>query len=95
MRRIFTTVLLALPLAAFAATPQTIVLDVNNMTCSMCSITIKKALQKVPGVQATTIDYDKKTATVTYDPDKASPAGLVKATSDAGFPSRLHEGSKP
>jgi len=95
MRKIFAAVLLAMPLAALAATPQTIVLDVQNMTCSMCSITIKKALQRVPGVQTATIDYDKKTATVKYDPDKASSAALVKATTDAGFPSHLHESSRP
>jgi mercuric ion binding protein len=62
-------------------------LDVQNMTCSLCPITIQKALQKVPAVAGAKVDHDKKTATVRYDPDKASPAALVKATTDAGFPS--------
>ena len=30
-----------------AATPQTAVLDVQNMTCSLCPVTVKKALEKV------------------------------------------------
>ena len=90
MRKLLATLLIALPVTAFAATPQTAVLDVQNMTCSMCSITIRKALEKVPGVIDAKVDYDHKTATVKYDPDKASPSALVKATTNAGFPSELH-----
>ena len=80
--------LIAVPLTALAGTPQTVVLDMQNMTCSLCSVTVKKALEKVPGVANAQIDYDKKTATVKYDPEKASPAVLVKATTDAGFPAK-------
>lgn len=92
MRRLFAFMLTGLATAAFAATPQTAVLDVQNMTCSMCSITIRKALEKVPGVIAATVDYDHKTATVKYDLDKTRPEALVKATTNAGFPSTLHNG---
>jgi periplasmic mercuric ion binding protein len=94
MRRILISLLLCLPVSAFAATPQTAVLDVQNMTCSMCSITIHKALEKVPGVIEAKVDYDHKTATVKYDADKTSPSALVKATNDAGFPSNLHSGEQ-
>jgi mercuric ion binding protein len=94
MRRILTSLLFCLPVSAFAATPQTAVLDVQNMTCSMCSITIHKALEKVPGVIEAKVDYDHKTATVKYDADKTSPSALVKATTDAGFPSNLHSGKQ-
>lgn len=94
MRKILAALLICLPASAFAATPQTAVLDVRNMTCSMCSITIHKALDKVPGVIDTKVDYDHKTATVKYDSDKTTPAALVKATTDAGFPSSLHAGDK-
>jgi mercuric ion binding protein len=94
MRKLFVALVLGLPVSAFAATPQTAVLDVQNMTCSMCSITIHKALEKVPGVIETKVDYDHKTATVKYDSDKASPAALMKATTNAGFPSNLHGGDR-
>jgi periplasmic mercuric ion binding protein len=94
MRKLFAALLICLPVSAFAGTPQTAVLDVQNMTCSMCSITIHKALEKVPGVIETNVDYDHKTATVKYDPDKTNPSALVKATSNAGFPSSLHRGDK-
>jgi periplasmic mercuric ion binding protein len=94
MRRSFAALLICLPLSSFAATPQTAVLDVQNMTCSMCSITIHKALEKVPGVIEAKVDYDHKTATVTYDADKTNPSALVKATTNAGFPSTMHRGGQ-
>ena len=93
MRRILAALFICLPVSAFAATPQTAVLDVQNMTCSMCSITIHKALEKVPGVIDAKVDYDHKTATVKYDADKTNPSALVKATTNAGFPSALHSGA--
>ena len=67
-----------------------VTLDVKNMTCAVCPITVKKALEKVSGVTNATVDFDKKTASVTFDPDKASPATLAKATWDAGYPSTVH-----
>lgn len=94
MHKTLIAVLLALPVAAFAAGPQTVVLDVQKMTCALCSVTVKKALEKVPGVTDAKIDYEHKTATVKFDSEKASPAVLVKATTDAGFPATPHS-SKP
>ncbi len=78
---------MSLPLATLAATPQTAVLDVQNMTCAVCPITVKKSLEQVPGVSDAKVDFDKKTVTVKFDADKATTAVLVKATTDAGFPS--------
>jgi mercuric ion binding protein len=60
------------------------------MTCELCPITVKKALDKVPGVAATKIDLTKKTATVKFDPERANVAALVKATTNAGYPSTAH-----
>lgn len=94
MRKLFAVLLLSMPVSAFAKTPQTTVLDVRNMTCSMCSVTIRKALEKVPGVIDATVDYDHKTATVKYDGEKTNPNALTKATTDAGFPSSLHIGTQ-
>ncbi len=94
MRNLLAALLICLPASAFAGTPQTTVLHVQNMTCSMCSITIHKALDKVPGVIEAKVDYEHKTATVIYDSDKTNPAALLKATTNAGFPSSLHGGVK-
>jgi mercuric ion binding protein len=94
MRRLLAVLLFGLPVLAFAAAPQTAVLDVQNMTCSMCSITIRKALEEVPGVIDAKVDYDHKTAIVEYDGDKTNPSALVKATTNAGFPSTVHSGAQ-
>ena len=92
MRKLVATALVALmPWAAWAAPPQTAVLDVQNMTCALCPITVKKSLEKVPGVSRVHVDYDKKTATVIFDADKTTAMALVKATTDAGFPSTVHQ----
>ena len=92
MRHSIAVLLVAgLPLAALAAPPQTAVLDVQNMTCGLCPVTVKKSLEKVPGVSQARVDFDKKTATVTFDADKASVAALTKATTDAGFPSTVRK----
>ena len=74
---------------AYAASPQTVTLNVQNMTCATCRITVKKALEKVPGVPGAQVDFEKKTATVRFDPDKVTPATLTKATTDAGFPATV------
>lgn len=80
-----------MPLAALAATPQTAVLDVKNMTCGLCPVTVKKSLEKVSGVSQARIDLEKKTATVTFDADRTSTMALIKATTEAGFPSLVHK----
>jgi mercuric ion binding protein len=68
---------------------QTVTLHIENMTCAMCTVTIKKALQKVEGVQVVTVDYDSKTATIIFDSQKTDSAALIKATTDAGYPGSL------
>lgn len=92
MRKSLATLMVALtPFVALATTPQTAVLDVQNMTCNLCPVTIKKSLEHVPGVSQARIDFEKKTATVTFDADKTTPATLVKATTEAGYPSTVRK----
>src|SRR5271154_3471040 len=74
---------------ASAAPPQTATLAVENMTCGTCPIVVKKALERVSGVTSTSVDFDKRTATVTFDPDKTNSAKLTQATTEAGFPSKV------
>lgn len=88
MRKLLTALLL-LPLAALAATPKTVTLNVENMMCEMCQITVKKSLEKVSGVGTVKINYDKKTATVTFDPAKTQTEALTQATTNAGYPSSV------
>lgn len=77
--------------AAMAAETKTEILDVPGMTCKFCPITIRKALKKVPGVTDAKSDFDSKTATVTYDPDKTTVEALTEATANVGYPSTVKQ----
>jgi len=76
---------------AIAAQSKTVVLDVPGMTCKFCPITIRKALEKVPGVIEAKSEYKTKTAMVTFDPDKTTVEKLTEATKNAGYPSSLKQ----
>jgi periplasmic mercuric ion binding protein len=67
---------------------KTVTLNVPGMTCPVCPITVKKALNKVNGVSKVEVSYEKKEARVTFDDAKTDTKALVKATTDAGFPSK-------
>ena len=72
--------------ASFAA-EMTVTLAVENMTCTACPHIVKGSLVAVPGVSQVAISFEDKTATVTYDDAKAAIPTLVRATTDAGYPS--------
>jgi mercuric ion binding protein len=92
MRNLLMATLVTLvPTVTLSAAPQTATLDVQNMTCELCPVTVKKSLEKVSGVSQARIDFAKKTATVTFDAEKTSTAALVRATTDAGYPSTARE----
>lgn len=68
---------------------RTVTLSVPGMSCEVCPITIKKALQRVSGVDRVDVSFEKKEAVVTYDDSKTTMERLIKATGDAGYPSVL------
>ena len=51
-----------LPSAALAAvTEQQATFAIENMTCALCPVTVKTAMEKVAGVKSVTVDFDAKT----------------------------------
>lgn len=89
MRRLLFAALFGTSLSVLAADPQTVVLDVQNMTCELCPITVKKALDKVEGVEKVEASYEKKEAVVTFDDAKTKVKDLMEATKNAGYPSTV------
>lgn len=92
-------IVIAAMTAALCVTPlwaatETAILKVRGMTCAACPITVKKALQRVPGVSKIAVNYKQKEVAVTFDNTKTNQAALVKATSDVGFPSQLVKTAK-
>lgn len=94
MKRLLIAILLALGLAPALAAQRTVTLSVPGMYCAVCPITVKKALEKVPGVSRVNVSFEKKEAVVTFDDAKTSVKALEDATFEAGYESKLKDGPK-
>lgn len=77
--------------SAFAGKTSTVTLDVTNMDCAVCPITVRKALEEVSGVGSAKVDLKTHRAVVAFDSAKTTPDLLTKATADAGFPSSVKQ----
>lgn len=71
------------------AANRSVMLEVQNMTCPVCPLTVKKALNNVNGVKQVEIDYESKIATVTFDGTVTTASKLTEATTNAGYPSTV------
>ena len=83
----------AAPLSAQAASGQVAAMEtktfaVENMTCALCPLTVKTAMERAEGVRAVAVDFGSKTATVTFDPSVASAEAIAAASTNAGYPAR-------
>ena len=96
MRRLLTKILVGisflvsaavLPSSALAA-EQTTKFTVENMTCALCPITVRKAMENVPGVESVEVDFGAQTATVVYDSALTTPEAIGAASKDAGYPAK-------
>lgn len=58
----------------------------SGLTCSMCSKSIFKALEKLPSVQSIDVDLDKSVFTIQFKEGvKVQPDDILNAVTDAGF----------
>jgi mercuric transport protein len=64
-------------------------LDVQNMTCSSCVVTVRNSLTRLDGVKEATVTLEPPEAVVVYDPQKVSTEALIEATTNAGYPSNI------
>jgi mercuric ion binding protein len=85
---------LVLNASAALAAEQVTLLSVPGMTCSLCPITVSKALRRVPGVKDVSVNLDTKTPRVRFDDEATSVDVLTKATAGAGYPSSPAEEKK-
>ena len=68
----------------------TVTLAVRNWYCKACPHVVKESLAAVPGVTNVAVSDKTKTAVVTFDDTKADVKALIKATTEAGYPSFLY-----
>lgn len=71
---------------------QTATFAIENMTCALCPVTVKKAMEGVSGVRSVRVDFEAKSATVVFDPSKATVAAIAAASTGAGYPARATKG---
>lgn len=76
------------------ATEQTITIDVEGMTCPLCTMTIKKNLKKQNGVIKAKIKLSTNSATVIYDDQKTDIPKLLNAIKEVGYKGRLKNPKK-
>lgn len=67
---------------------QTATFVVDKMSCALCPITVRKAMERVEGVKSVSIDLGAKTATVVFDPAVTTAQQIAKASENAGYPAR-------
>lgn len=79
----------ASPAAAQAPATATVVLHVEGMHCATCPITVRTVLRRLDGVSDAVVSTESKTARVTYDPARVTPARMAQAVTDAGYPARV------
>jgi mercuric ion binding protein len=72
--------------AQAAETEQTVTFEVPGMTCALCPVTVRKAMESVEGVRKVEVDFDARTATVVFDPSLASIEAIAEASGNAGYP---------
>ena len=71
---------------ALAAAEQRVVFAIENMTCALCPVTVKTAMQRVAGVKSVVVDFQAKTATATFDPSVTTAEAVAAASTNAGYP---------
>jgi len=64
---------------------QTVTFAVSGMTCDGCAKAIREELMRVEGVESVAVAFKTKSATIRFDPSKASPAKLARLINGLGY----------
>ena len=84
--------LLLWPIGTLAA-ETTVVLTVHHAGCVLCGPIVERTLAQVKGVRNVSVDQADGNAdviaTVDYDNAQTSPAAMIKATTDHGYPAQI------
>ena len=64
-----------------------VILSIDGMTCSACSIGLEKYLNKQDGITKATVNLIMNTASIEYDEKKLNISNLEKFVEKAGFKS--------
>ncbi len=70
------------------------VLKVKGMTCTMCAMHVRKALESLNGVERANVDFKKNRAMIAYDETTVSLEEMRKAVHEAGYKLIVNEKQK-
>ncbi len=96
MKKLFTAVsVLVLWTGASSAWAgqQTVTLTVEKMYCALCPVTVAKAIERVDGVSAVDVSFDRKEAVVTYEDSVTNLKEIAAASTNAGYPAHVKDAS--
>lgn len=85
----------ALEDAGYPAQSETLVLEVEEMTCASCVARVERVLAAQPGVLAATVNLANGTAQLRVLPAPGRAAALAQALGDAGYPARARDSGAP
>lgn len=68
---------------------QTATFTIENMTCALCPVTVKSAMEGVKGVSSVQVDFDAKTATVVFNPVVTTAEAIAASSTNAGYPASI------
>lgn len=74
----------ALGSIAIPADAQILAFQISGMDCAACTVEIRKAVEKVPGVSSAVVDFDSSKATVVTN-GKTDPEAVLKAVTSTGY----------
>ncbi len=73
------------------ATETSATFTIEKMTCAVCPLTVRKAMERVDGVLDAEVNFDSKTATVKYDDERTTPEEIARASTEVGYPASLSD----
>lgn len=91
MKRLLAIAATVAALGASAAEPRTVTLEVQNMTCATCPLTVQQVLKRQAGVLEAKAEMKSARARVTFDAAKNSPEALARAVTEAGYPAKVRQ----
>ncbi|RMG58773.1 MAG: hypothetical protein D6713_06895 [Deltaproteobacteria bacterium] len=68
---------------------KTVVLELKNLTCPSCAVSVRETLLSMEGVKKVRVTFQPPEAAVTYDPTAVSPEKILAETARLGFPSSV------
>ena len=81
-------------LTALFGAEKTAVIEVEGMTCPLCTSAVKRSLKMTPGVIKAKVILNTKKATVVFDDTKTDTSKLLRAIKAVGYKGKVLEVKK-